>query len=71
MENSINNKKKLSSKDTDEERVMHSNSDNIKNINEKANEFIDELFESLLSRYQIGLEEWMKNSGFILDNVHL
>ena len=57
MENSINNKKKLSSKDTDEERVMHSNSDNIKNINEKANEFIDELFESLLSRYQIGLEE--------------
>ena len=71
MENSINNKKKLSSKDTDEERVMHSNSDNIKNINEKVNEFIDELFESLLSRYQIGLEEWMKNSGFILDNVHL
>ena len=44
----------VSSKDTDEERIIHSKSDNIEvKINDEANEVIKELFESLLSRYQI------------------
>ena len=46
----------VSSKDTDEERIIHSKSDNIEvKINDEANEVIKELFESLLSRYQIWL----------------
>ena len=54
-----------SSKDTDEERVMHSKSDNIEiMINNKADEVIDELFQSLLSRYQIGLETLTKGSDY-------
>ena len=45
----------ISANDVDEERVMHSKSDNIEfmlfdNVNEVANE----LFEPLLLRYQIG-----------------
>ena len=52
----------ISFKDTDEEHVMHSKSDN-------ANEVIKEIFESLLSRYQIGLETSMKGSDFIFDLI--
>ena len=40
-------------------------------INDKADEVIEELFESLLSRYQIGLEKSMKRSDFIFNCVHL
>ena len=62
----------ISSKDTDEERVMHSKSDNIEiMINDKADEVIEELFHSLLSRYQIGLKASMKGSEFVFDYVHL
>ena len=47
----------ISSKDNDEERVMHSKSDNKEMmINDKKDEVIEEIFQSLLSRYQIGLE---------------
>ena len=57
----------MSSKDNDEEQVMHSKSDNVKMmINDKEDEVI-ELFQSLLSRYQIGLETSMKGSDFIFD----
>ena len=36
---------------------MHSKSDDIKIIiNDKVDEIIEELFQSLLSKYQIGLE---------------
>ena len=53
----------MSSKDTDEEHVMRSKSDNIEvMINYQADEVIKELFESLLSRHQIGLEATMKGS---------
>ena len=52
----------ISSKDTNEERVMHSKSDNIEiMINDKADE-VTELFQSLLSRYEIRLEISMKIS---------
>ena len=44
----------ISSKDNDEERVMHSRSDNTEiTINEKADEVIEERFESLLNRYHL------------------
>ena len=47
----------ISSKDNDEEHVMHSKSDNKEMmINDKKDEVIEEIFRSLLSRYQIGLE---------------
>ena len=62
----------ISSKDIDEERVMHSKSDNIEiMIQDKADEIIEKPFESLLKKYQIGLELSMKGSDFIFDCVHL
>ena len=66
MENSkaINLLVNMSSKDTNEERVMHLKSDNIE-IMIKASE-VKELFESLFSRYQIDLEESMKGSDLSL-----
>ena len=45
--------KNISSKDAEEEHVIHSRSNNIKLISyNDANEVVDELFESLRSRYQ-------------------
>ena len=42
----------ISSKDFDEKCVMHSKSDNIEFMSfDNANEVVNELFESLLSRY--------------------
>ena len=62
----------MCSKDYNEERVMHSKSDNIEiMINDKADKVLEELFQSLLSRYQIVLETSMKGSNFIFDSVHL
>ena len=62
----------FSSKDTVEGRTRHSKSYNIKVMTyDSANEVIEELFESLLSRYQIGLEKQMRGSDFIFDCVNL
>ena len=56
----------ISSKDVDEDRVIHSKSDNIEFIPyNNVSEVVNELFESLLSRYQIGLETSMRESDFI------
>ena len=61
----------ISSKDNDEEGVMHSKSDNKEIIiNDKADEVTGKLFKSLLNRYQIGLESSMRGSEFIFDCVH-
>ena len=50
----------ISSKDNDEEHVIHSKSGNIEIlINDKSDEVIEKLFESLLNRYQVGLETSM------------
>ena len=62
----------ISSKDTEEEHVMHSPRDNIKSatyndVNKVANEF----FESLLLRYQDNLETSMRGSDFIFHSVQL
>ena len=40
-------------------------------IYDNTDEVTEELFESVLNRYQIGLETSMRNSDFIFDCVHL
>ena len=62
----------ISSKDdNDKECLMHLKSDNIENmINDDADEVIEELFKSLQNRYQNNLENSMKGSEFVFDNVH-
>ena len=62
----------ISSKDTEEERVMHSNSDNIKFTSyNDANEVINELFESLPSKYQDNFKTSVRGRDFIFDSVQL
>ena len=52
--------------------VTHSKSDNIEvMMNDKADEVIDKLFQSLLSRYQTGSETFMEGSDFLFDCAHL
>ena len=49
---------------------MHSKIENTEMVvNDQA--VIEELFQSLLTRYQIALEIAMKGSCFIFDHVHL
>ena len=51
---------------------MHSKSNNIKFTSfDAANEFVDELFESLCSRYLDDLEKSMTGSECILSRVQL
>ena len=51
---------------------MHWKNDNIELTNlDKADELIEELFESLLNRYQSGLETSMKGRDFIFDCVNV
>ena len=40
-------------------------------IYDNVNEVIEELFQSLLSRYQTGLETSMRSSDFMFECVHL
>ena len=57
----------ISSTDNGEKRVMHSKSDNIEIVmNDKADEIIEELFDSLKNRYQNNLE-LMKGSEFVFN----
>ena len=52
--------------------TMHSKSNDIElMISDKADEIIEDFFQSLLSKYQIGLETSMKDSDFIFDCIHL
>ena len=51
---------------------MHSKSDNVGIMfNDKQEKVIKELFESLLSKYQVGLETSMRGGEFVFDYVHL
>ena len=62
----------ISSKDSEKEHVMHSNSGNVKLAPySDANDAIEKLFKSLHSRYQENLETSMKGSDFIFDSVQL
>ena len=38
-------------------------------IYDNTNEVVDKLFESLLSRYQIGLETLMRRNNFTFDSI--
>ena len=62
----------ISSKDSGETCNMHTKSDSIEiMVSSETDDIIDELFESLLQKYQEGLEESMKGSEFIFDSVDL
>ena len=61
----------ISFTDNDEERVIHSKSDNKEiMINDEADEVIKKIFKSIKNRYQNYLES-MKGSEFVYDYVHL
>ena len=56
--------------DTDETHTMRTKSDNVEiMMGSETDEVIEEVFKSLLQRYQKGLEESMKGSEFIFDSV--
>ena len=58
----------LSSKVSEEERMMHSKSNNVKiTINDKEDDVIEKHLQSLFPRYHIRLETSIKSSDFILD----
>ena len=59
----------ISSKDSDENRIMRSKNDIEIIMGSETDEIIEELFESLLQKYQKGLEESMKGSEFIFDSL--
>ena len=62
----------MSSKDAEEERVMHSNSKDIKFTSyNDANKVVDKLFDSLCSKYLGNLETSMRESDFSFDLVQL
>ena len=62
----------ISSKDSDETRNMHTKSDKIEiMMGSETDDITDELFESLLQKYQEGLEESMRASEFTFDSVDL
>ena len=51
---------------------MRSKSNNIEFISyDNGNEAVNELFEFILSRYQIGIESSMSRSDFVFDSVQL
>ena len=58
----------ISFKETNEEWTIHSENDNIEvMIYGNLNKIIEELFELVLSRYQIGLETQMRGNDTIFD----
>ena len=62
----------MSSKDSDEIRDVHTTRNNIEIIiGNKTSNIIKKLFNSLLLKYQEGLEESMKRSEFIFDSDDL
>ena len=62
----------ISSKDFDEIRTMHTKSHNIEfMMGNETDEIIEELFKSLLDRYQEGLEESMGGSEFAFGSFDL
>ena len=62
----------ISSKDSDETRNMHTQSNNIEiMVVSETDEIIEEFFKSLLQRYQEELEEPMRGSEFTPDSVNL
>ena len=62
----------VSSKDSDEIHIMHTkNGDTDVLMGSETNDIVKEHFQSLLQKYQEGLEETMRGSEFIFDSVNL
>ena len=62
----------MSSKDSYETHIMHTKSNNIKiMLSNETDKIFREIFESLLQRYQEGLEESMRESEFVFDSIDL
>ena len=62
----------ISSKDSEETRTMSTMGDNIEIMMDiETDDIIKELRKSLFQRYQEGLEESMKGSGFTHNSVDL
>ena len=62
----------ISSKDDDEDFVMHSKSKNKEiMIHDNADEVVEEHLELILNRNQNNLETSVKGTEFVLDYVHL
>ena len=60
-----------SKEDSNETRTMHTKSNNMDiMMGSQTNEIIEELFKSLLQKYQEGLEESMRGSEFVFDSVN-
>ena len=60
----------ISSIDSNEKCILQTKSDNIEiMIVKDTDEIIQELFDSLLNRYQEGLEQFMEGSGLVFDHV--
>ena len=58
----------ISSGDSDGKRLMHSKSDNEEIMSDfYTEELIEELFQLLLHRYQVGLTQSIKGSEFVFD----
>ena len=58
----------MSCKDSQETRTMHTKSHNVEiMMGNETDDIIKDLFESLLQRYQEGLEEKMRGSEFIFE----
>ena len=60
-----------SKEDSNETRTMHTKSNNMDiMMGSQTDEIIEELFKSLLQKYQEGLEESMRGSEFAFDSVN-
>ena len=60
-----------SKEDSNETRTMHTKSNNMDiMMGSQTDEIIEELFKSLLQKYQEGLEESMRGSEFVFDSVN-
>ena len=60
------------SKDSDEVPTMRTKSNNIEiMMGNETDEIIEELFESLLQKYQEGLEEKIRGSEFVFGSIDL
>ena len=59
----------ISSKDSHETRTMYAKSNNVEIMMAGETDKVKELFKSFLQRYQEGLEELMRGSGFIFYTV--
>ena len=60
----------ISSTDSDDIHTMHTKSNNIEiMMGNETGEIIEELFESLLQKYQEGLEEKVRGSEFVFESA--